>query len=201
MQDYLVNERSADARAYPLPYPNSLARFLLRSPLSFYRMGLGGVMNFAQIMVLTTRGRVSSLPRHTPIEYRVHGSKLYVVSAWGERPQWYQNLRANPQVTIQRGRYTFAATAQIVTSPSEAMRVLYLFRKRSPMLYDTLLSYLADADVTRRTVPDVSHQFTIVRFDPADSPLPLAPLPQDWRWFPWAGLALLCAALLWMRRR
>lgn len=200
MQDYQLEAQDAGVMDR-IPYPNSFARFLLRSPISFYRMGLGGVMNFAQIMILTTRGRVSGMARHTPIEYRVHGSKVYVVSAWGKRPQWYQNLRVDPLVTIQQGKRTFAAQAQTVKDTSEAMRVLYLFRKRSPPIYDALLSHLADADVTTRTLPDVSSQFTIVRFDPLPGPSTLEPLPQNWRWLPWLLLVLCGVGVIRLWRR
>ena len=68
-----------------LPYPQGLGRWLLRLPLLLYRLGLGWLANSFRLMVLTTWGRKSGLPRHTAIEYRAHGSKIYVISAWGSR--------------------------------------------------------------------------------------------------------------------
>ena len=106
-----------------IPYPEGAGRWLLRLPIFGYRLGLGDLLNAGQLMILATRGRKSGLPRYTPIEYRQHGSKYYVVSAWGERPQWFQNLQDCPEVLVQAGRRTFAARAEVVTNSGEALQV------------------------------------------------------------------------------
>jgi deazaflavin-dependent oxidoreductase (nitroreductase family) len=166
-----------------------MSRWLLRLPLVLYRLGLGEVMNRAHLMLLGTRGRKSGLPRYTPIEYRTHGSKIYVVSAWGERPQWFQNLQANPDVLIQQGGRVFGATAQRVTNSGEALRVLHLFRRRAPFVYDPLIARLSDREsVDERTLPDVTEEITIVRIDPNPGTLPMPAIPADLAWMPPAVL-------------
>lgn len=152
--------------ADPLPYPAPWLRILLRLPIFGYRLGLGGLLAALHIMVMVPRGRRTGLPRPVAIEFRRHGSKLYVVSAWGDRPQWYRNLCANPEVTVWYGRSQFNGHAQRVTDPAEAMRVLSLFRNRAPFFYDPLLAKLSSRDRVRaRDLPDIAHQFTIVRID------------------------------------
>lgn len=156
---------------YPLiPYPTGWQRAALRSPLLLYRLGLGGLLNTIHLMVLTTRGRKSGQARHIPIEYRRHGKKIYLVSGWGGRPQWYQNIMADPTVTIRLGAQVYAAKGSIVTDSAEALRALYLFRRIAPARYDAVLGRLVEAPVNAKTLPDLSHQFTIIRLDVTDEP-------------------------------
>jgi deazaflavin-dependent oxidoreductase (nitroreductase family) len=174
-----------------IPYPQGAGRWLMRLPLVFYRTGLGDLVNAAHIMVLTTRGRKSGVPRHTPIEYRQHGSKIYLISAWGTRPHWYQNILSNGAVTVQQGRNQFSARAHIVDNSGEALRVLHLFRRRAPMIYDALLSRLSDReDIDPRTLPEITDQITIVRLTAEPGASKLAPLPANLVWVWPAGLIL-----------
>ena len=148
----------------PIPYPRGLGRLLLRLPLTFYRLGFGGLLNAGHILILGTRGRKTGQPRYTPIEYRRHGSKIYVVSAWGERPQWLQNLKTEPNVLVQQGQQHFGARASIVTNAGEALRVLHLFRRRAPFVYDPIIARLSARErVDARMLPDVSSEITIIR--------------------------------------
>jgi deazaflavin-dependent oxidoreductase (nitroreductase family) len=156
---------------------------VLRLPLLFYRLGLGDLMNALNLMVLGTRGRKSGQPRYTSIEYRRHGSKIYMISAWGERPQWYGNLKAAPDVVVQQGRKTFAARATAVDNPGEALRVLHLFRRRAPFVYDPIIARLSARErVNALTLPEVSREITIVRLDPLPDAPAVAPMPADYAW-------------------
>ena len=172
-----------------LPYPRGLLSWALRLPLLFYRAGLGNLLNTTMhIMVLATRGRTSGLPRYTAIEYRRHGSKIYVVSAWGNQPQWFKNLLAQPEVMIQQGQRSLRATASPVTNAGEALRVLHLFRRRAPFFYDPLIARLSERDsINERTLPEVSKLFTIVRIDPEPGVSELPPLTPDFMWV-WPAL-------------
>ena len=174
-----------------VPYPQGAGRWLMRLPLLLYRAGLGDLVNTARILVLTTRGRKSGLPRHAPIEYRQHGSKIYLISAWGTRPHWYQNILTNAAVTVQQGRKQFSASAHIVTNSGEALRVLHLFRRRAPVIYDALLSRMSDREnIDPRTLPEITDQITIVRLTPEPGASKLAPLPANLVWVWPVGLIL-----------
>lgn len=183
------------------PYPNALMRHLLRLPIWMYRIGLGSLLNLAHIMILTTRGRKSGLPRHTAIEFRVHGSKIYVVSAWGERPHWYQNLMLDPGVTLRLGTRQIGAQAHVVDDAGEALRVLHLFRKKAPAVYDAILTRLStEESVSLKNLPDVSHQFTIVRFDAMPGEARLPAVKADLRWIWPLALVFFVAAGVVVRR-
>jgi deazaflavin-dependent oxidoreductase (nitroreductase family) len=56
------------------------------------------------ILLLTTKGRVSGEERTTPLIFRDDGDRWVVVASKGgapEHPDWYKNLEANPEATIQ----------------------------------------------------------------------------------------------------
>jgi deazaflavin-dependent oxidoreductase (nitroreductase family) len=57
-----------------------------------------------EILLLTTTGRRSGDERTTPLIHRTDGSHWVVVASKGgtpENPDWYENLVADPEATIQ----------------------------------------------------------------------------------------------------
>ena len=56
--------------------------------------------------VLETTGRVSGLPRRTPVGGRRVGDSFWLVSEYGERSQYIRNIRADPRVRVRiQGRW------------------------------------------------------------------------------------------------
>jgi deazaflavin-dependent oxidoreductase (nitroreductase family) len=58
----------------------------------------------ATILLLTTTGRRSGDPRTMPLIYRTDGDRFVVVASkggWKDNPLWYENLSADPDVTIE----------------------------------------------------------------------------------------------------
>jgi deazaflavin-dependent oxidoreductase (nitroreductase family) len=56
------------------------------------------------ILLLSTEGRSSGEERTTPLIHRTDGDRWVVVASKGgapANPSWYENLRANPDATIQ----------------------------------------------------------------------------------------------------
>jgi deazaflavin-dependent oxidoreductase (nitroreductase family) len=56
------------------------------------------------ILLLSTEGRSSGESRTTPLIHRTDGDRWVVVASKGgspENPSWYENLSANPEVSIQ----------------------------------------------------------------------------------------------------
>lgn len=185
-----------------IPYPNRFTRSLLRLPITFQRLGLGWLLSFAPLMVVTTRGRKSGLPRYTTLEYRRHGSKLYVVSGFGTRPHWYQNLLCDPNVTLKIGRNIYAARAYPVEDRSEALRGLYMFRRMLSILgmgeFERSSSESSGGSAVRYyELPDMVHEYTIVRFELGDTPsgLPAVPADRVWVWPMLAALGLFIGAV------
>lgn len=66
------------------------------------------------ILLLTTTGRKSGKKHTTPLVVEAEGDRAYIIASKGgypTHPTWYLNLKANPEVTIERGGETYQATA------------------------------------------------------------------------------------------
>jgi deazaflavin-dependent oxidoreductase (nitroreductase family) len=187
-----------------LPYPRGFIKWLLRAPLLFYRLGLGELLARGRLVVLTTRGRVSGQSRHTIVEYRMHGSKIYLISGWGTLPHWVKNLQADPCGLIQAGPRRYSVRAQMVENTSEVLRALLLFRKPAPNVYDALLARITDAEsVDARSLPSLASQLTVIRLDIVDEPNDLRPFAADlvWVWAVAGVVGSLAAVVVFSRRR
>ncbi|MFG1615107.1 nitroreductase family deazaflavin-dependent oxidoreductase [Nonomuraea wenchangensis] len=71
--------------------------------------------NNTTVLLLTTKGRNSGRPYTTPLIYQRHGDVYLVVASYGgapEDPQWFKNLRADPEVEVQVKGERFAARAR-----------------------------------------------------------------------------------------
>ncbi len=81
---------------------------------------VGGYYQDMSLLLLTTTGARSGKRRVTPLTYLVAGGR-YVVSAGnagGRRnPDWYFNVVANPDVTVETVGETFGATATVANGP------------------------------------------------------------------------------------
>jgi deazaflavin-dependent oxidoreductase (nitroreductase family) len=72
------------------------------------------------LLLLTTTGSRTGLPRVTPLNYTLDGDRIVVIASKGgapRHPAWYTNLVANPVVTIELGPDTFRARATTALEP------------------------------------------------------------------------------------
>ena len=70
------------------------------------------------ILLLTTTGRTSGEQRTTPLIHRTDGDRWVVVASKGgarDHPDWYKNLLADPQATIE----VQADTVPVVATAAE----------------------------------------------------------------------------------
>lgn len=68
------------------------------------------------VILLTTTGAKSGLPRTTPLNYSTDGDRIVVIASKGAaptHPDWYHNLLANPEALIERGTETFQVRATV----------------------------------------------------------------------------------------
>ncbi len=78
----------------------------------------GGPMEDRAMLLLTTIGAKSGQPRTTPMMYIPDGNRLIVLASNAgapNHPDWYHNLVAHPQVTVEAKGETYVATATITT--------------------------------------------------------------------------------------
>ena len=75
------------------------------------------------ILILTTTGRVSGRRRDTALIFRENDGRYLVVASNGGRPDhpsWFENLRADPDVTVQVKGDRFAARAHAADADERA---------------------------------------------------------------------------------
>src|SRR5262249_19240167 len=75
---------------------------------------LSGRLANSSILLLTTLGARSGQPRRVPLGYGRAGDRIVVVAADAgadAHPDWYYNLVAHPEVTIELGSERFQARA------------------------------------------------------------------------------------------
>lgn len=72
---------------------------------------------------LTTTGRRSGQPHEIEIWFGVIGATLYLISGNGPTADWYQNLVADPDVTVRIDRETRHGRARVVSDEDERRRV------------------------------------------------------------------------------
>lgn len=81
---------------------------------------VGGRFAGRPMLLLTTIGARSGQPRITPLNYSADGELLAVIASKGgspTHPDWYRNLVANPEVTVEVGTETFRARARTAEEP------------------------------------------------------------------------------------
>jgi deazaflavin-dependent oxidoreductase (nitroreductase family) len=75
------------------------------------------------LLLLTTIGRKSGTPRVAPLNYSTDGDRVVVIASKGgspSHPDWYHNIVANPEVTIELGSETFRARGRTAEEPERS---------------------------------------------------------------------------------
>ena len=99
-------------RLVPKQNTGILFKWFFKMPIFFYKIGLPLFGGF--ILLLTTTGRKTGKPRHTPLEYRrEEGSGTFIIMAgWGGKTDWARNIIKDPRVHVQAGWKHFDAVAE-----------------------------------------------------------------------------------------
>ncbi len=80
---------------------------------------VGARIGGAPALLLTTIGRKSGEPRTCALTYLKDGDRMVVVASKGgsdRPPDWFLNLRANPEVVVQVGRKRWSARAHVAST-------------------------------------------------------------------------------------
>jgi deazaflavin-dependent oxidoreductase (nitroreductase family) len=155
--------------------PSGLSRTFFRSPIWLYRIGLGWMLG-KRMLHLTHTGRKSGLAREVVLEV-VHyweDSNTYIVAAaWGEKADWYQNVRAAPEVWIKVGRVSSAAIAKSL-SVEESERALLEYAADHPTVMRYLSSFMGfESPRNEEDVRQIGRQLPMVGLQPTIGLRPL----------------------------
>ncbi len=95
---------------------------------------VGGPFEGAPLLLLTTTGAKSGQRRTTPLVYMPDSNSMIIFASKAgapTNPDWYHNLVAHPQATVEVGTETFDVTAT-VTTDEERDRLYALQAQRNP---------------------------------------------------------------------
>lgn len=88
----------------------------------------------SSLLLLTTTGARSGQPRTTPLVYSRDGDRLVIIASKGgapTNPDWYHNLVAHPEATVEQGRDQFQVRA-IILEGQERERLFNQIAARMP---------------------------------------------------------------------
>ena len=112
---------------------------------------VGAQFEGATMAVITTTGAKTGAKRVNPLVRLDDGGRVYVIASKGgapDNPDWYYNLLANPEVTVELGTETYQARAKVVEDPAERDRLYAEQVKR-------FASFADYEKMTTRTIPVV----------------------------------------------
>lgn len=144
--------------------PKGWKRALYRAPILLYRLRLGFLFGKRLIMLEHT-GRRSGRLRRAVIEVVVNDpDAVYIAAAWGEKSQWYANVRVNPTVTFFLGAQKHAGTASEVTR-SQAEDLMSRYAAAHPVALDKLAAFILDdpADTPEAQAHQIAENVPFVR--------------------------------------
>ena len=77
---------------------------------------VGGALARTPILLLHHTGARSRVRRVTPLAYRPHGARGFLIAASSggsaNHPSWYYNLKASPRIEVEVGAERFTALAE-----------------------------------------------------------------------------------------
>jgi deazaflavin-dependent oxidoreductase (nitroreductase family) len=120
---------------------NPLLQLFVGAHVRVYRLTggrLGSKIVGLPVVLLTTTGRKTGKSRTVPLaSFDDGGDRIIVASAGGSptHPAWYNNLTANPDVTVQFGPRVYSARAETVTGDERA-RLWKLIISQGPNFAD-----------------------------------------------------------------
>lgn len=116
-----------------------------------YRRGIGPTRI---VLLLTTIGRKSGLPRVTPLQFEEADGTYYVASARGTEADWFRNILVNPDVHVTMRKREFDAVAETVVDPARIADFIELRLRRHPIMI-RLIMHLFDGLPLRFTRADL----------------------------------------------
>ena len=153
---------------FPSP-PRGLKAIPWRLPIYIYRIGLGWILG-NRFLLLRHIGRISGESRFAVLEVVHHrpGTDIYyVVSGFGTRSDWYQNILKNKEVEIQIGRNRISAEAHQLDTP-EAGEILLAYAQENPGSFKTLCRIMGyEVDFSTAGILEFGRTIPVIKFSPA----------------------------------
>ncbi|MFT4040709.1 MAG: nitroreductase family deazaflavin-dependent oxidoreductase [Thermomicrobiales bacterium] len=99
---------------------------------------VGGLFEGAPLLLVTTTGAKSGQKRVFPLVYTMDGDRYVIIASKGgapTNPDWYHNIAAHPEVTIEVGTESFPGRAEIAAEP-ERTRIFDAHAEQQPQFHN-----------------------------------------------------------------
>jgi deazaflavin-dependent oxidoreductase (nitroreductase family) len=116
--------------------PDGTLRLAFRLPSYLYRLNLGWLLGH-RVLLLVHQGRRSGLLRETVLEvvlYNPAARESVVISAWGEKADWYRNIEATPALEVQTGGLRYVPEQRFL-APEENHAVISEYARCHPLAF------------------------------------------------------------------
>ncbi len=148
--------------------PTGASRLAFRLPIYLYRLDLGWVLGH-RFLLLVHRGRKSSLLRETVLEVLLHNPaarESVVLSAWGEKSDWYRNVGAAPALEVRTGGQRYMPEQRFL-APEENHTVISGYGRRHPLAFRVFArAFGYPLDGTEAARREVACSLRLVAFRP-----------------------------------
>lgn len=158
----------------PPERPRGLLRWGFNLPIALYRLRLGWLAGH-RFMLLTHQGRKTGKLRHTVLEvvsFNRDTQESVVLSAYGERADWYQNIRAHPEPDVQTGWSRYRALYRLL-EPEERLAALRIYQRRYKRAFAAVMRFLGHpydgGDESLRTLAQEALMVAFRPIEPAPS--------------------------------
>lgn len=152
-------------RSIGLPW--RLMRFLNRRvmPKTRPEVRLSGL-----VLLLTTTGRKSGLPRQTRLQYEKEEGVIYVAAARGQQADWFRNILANPRVGVHLEGQSLRGLAEPITDPTRIADFLELRLRRRPLMIRLMLLSHGLVRADRARLEQLAAGLAVVAIRPQTGP-------------------------------
>src|SRR5947209_4979722 len=124
-----ARERTVRGRYFSARFMAAALRILSKIHSSIYRWTggiIGGSIFRNRMLLLTTTGRKTGLPRTKPVAYLTDGDNMIIIAGAAgaaKHPDWWLNLQSHPEAQVQVGRRRLRVSATRAL-PEEQRRLL-----------------------------------------------------------------------------
>jgi deazaflavin-dependent oxidoreductase (nitroreductase family) len=139
-------------------------------PIYLYCLNLGWLLGH-RFLLLVHRGRKSALLRETVLEVLLQhpaARESVVLSAWGEKSDWYRNVGATPALEVRTGGQRYVPEQRFL-APEENHAVISDYGRRHPLAFRVFARVFGyPLDGTEGAHREVASSLRLVAFRPRD---------------------------------
>lgn len=155
---------------FPSP-PRGLKAIPWRLPIYLYRIGLGWILG-NRFLLLRHIGRKSGKIRFAVLEI-IHNlpepEQYYVVSGFGTRSNWYQNIQQQKHVEIQVGNKRIPVLSHQL-DPREGAEILAAYAQKNPGSLKALSNLMGyEIEFTPDGIKEFGRNIPVIQFSTAAS--------------------------------